>query len=124
TMALLSVIAYVASRGLSVTEAVQVGPWPRALNARGWVVALAWVVMAFTVGVPMVAMYVSLKRHLSPLAVYNEFAPQATGSILIAFVSGIVALLLALSGALRRRPLAIVLGGITFLIGGQMLAIA
>ncbi len=124
TMGLLSLIAYIASRGLSVTEAVQVGPWPRALNARGWVVALAWVVMAFTVGVPMVAMYVSLKRHLSPMEVYNEFAPQATGSLVIASVSGIVALLLALSGALRRRPLAIVLGGITFLIGGQMLAIA
>jgi iron(III) transport system permease protein len=124
TMALLSLIAYLAARELSVTEAVQVGPWPRALNARRWVIALAWVVIVVTVAVPIAAMYFSLKRHLSPAAVFNEFAPQASGSIVIAFTSGIVGLLLALSGALRRRPLAIVMGGITFLIGGQMLAIA
>jgi iron(III) transport system permease protein len=124
TMMLLALIAYTAARGLSVTEAVQVGPWPRALSTRGWVIALAWVVIVFTVGVPILAMFLSLKRHLSPAEVYNEFAPQASGSIVIALTSGIVALCLALSGALRRRPLAIVMGGLTFLIGGQMLAIA
>jgi iron(III) transport system permease protein len=124
TMALLALIAYLAARGLSVTEAVQVGPWPRALNTRGWIVALAWIVLAVTVVIPIIAMFLSLKRRLSPGAVFNEFAPQAMGSILIAGTTGIVAMFIALSGALRRRPLAIVMGGLTFLIGGQMLAIA
>jgi ABC-type Fe3+ transport system permease subunit len=123
-IAVLSILAFLAARRLSVTEAIQVGTWPRALNASSWIVALAWMVIVVTVIVPIVSMYLSLRRHLSPFEIFNEFAPQATGSLIIAFVSGIVAMLIALSGALRRRPLAIVLGGLTFLVGGQILAIA
>jgi ABC-type Fe3+ transport system permease subunit len=121
---LLTVVAALGARKLSTTEHVEPGAWPRALDARGWTVALAWLLVAVTTLVPLVSMVIALKRPFAPARVWDEFGPQATGSLVVAGVTGAVAAAVALLASAARVRGATAVALVSFLIGGQLVAIA
>lgn len=114
----------VISRKLPAAEEIDVGPWPRPLDARGWVKACAVASVVIAVVVPTLSLVLSLKVHRSPRIVWDEFSPQVLGSLSIALVTGFVAFGMALWGAVRRTPGMLFLALVTFLLGGQLIAIA
>ena len=115
------------ARRLSAAEEVDVGAWPRVLSAGRPAGVLALLVLLVTLVVPTASMVLSLSGiggH-SPLSVLRRFAPQLSGSLLLAATAGAVAVFVAFWGAVTgggRWGLAVSLA--TFLLGGQLLAIA
>jgi ABC-type Fe3+ transport system permease subunit/sugar lactone lactonase YvrE len=123
-VALLCATAAVAARKLSALEQMQVGDWPRALDAPRWLSPLSIALFLLTVAAPIVAMTLSLKRSPNPMRIWNEFSPQVIGSLALAGSAGIVALVVGQLATMRAGKLAGMVAGLTFLVGGQLLAIA
>jgi DNA-binding beta-propeller fold protein YncE/ABC-type spermidine/putrescine transport system permease subunit II len=111
-------------RKMSASEHVEVGAWPRVLDAGGVWFFLTLLVIFLTLIVPTGAMWISLKAPLQPGRILKEFAPQMGGSLGVAGLAGIVALIAALGAAAKRSSGALFLGILAFLVGGQMIAIA
>ena len=112
------------ARRLSATEEIDAGAWPRALDAGRFATVLALGVVALTLFVPARAMFVSLLRPFDPLAVYTKFQTQVHGSLLLAGLAGAVALVVAFSATVRAPRWMLGVSLATFLVGGQLLAIA
>jgi len=124
TIALLVAAAALCARRLSAAERIDAGDWSRTLDARSAVIAAAWIIVLITLLMPIAAMALSLVRPQGIAAIWREFSPQLIGSIVIGVTTALVAGGLALlASALRTRGL-LLLGLITFLVGGQLLAIA
>jgi ABC-type Fe3+ transport system permease subunit/sugar lactone lactonase YvrE len=121
---MLGLLAARSIRALSAAEAIDVGEWPAALNARAPTIVMSWLIVAITLLLPLAALVLSLKRRFDPSLVWAEFGPQVTGSILVAALAGLVAIVLALTSSAHRTHAALVVSLITFLIGGQLVAIA
>jgi DNA-binding beta-propeller fold protein YncE/ABC-type Fe3+ transport system permease subunit len=113
-----------AARGVSAADAIDAGRWPAVLNASGNFKYLACGIVILCLCVPTISMIGSLHRHKPIQEIWNTFSPMIVGSVTIAGVAGAVACCIAgLSAAFRERgllPLAI----LTFLLGGQMVAIS
>lgn len=123
-IALVSIPVLLAGQKLAATEAIDAGPWPRVLDA-GWsmtLLALACVVTC--VIVPAASLLLSLRVWRGPVEVWHEFSPQALGSLLIALLAGLAACGLALWLCVRDARLPLALALVTFLLGGQLIAIA
>src|SRR5205823_913037 len=56
--------------------------------------------------------------------IWDEFSPQTLGATFIGGLTALAALLLALFETIRKSAIPLILAAITFLIGGQLLAIA
>lgn len=124
-IALLATIAFFAIGGSnSLSGEIDIGPWPRALEAGAVARVLAIVVTALMIGIPFGALIVSLQRDFDPMFIWKQFSPQVTGSLLVATLTGLVALILALAACATPVRLPIWIALATFLIGGQLLAIA
>jgi ABC-type Fe3+ transport system permease subunit/DNA-binding beta-propeller fold protein YncE len=124
-VAALATAVYFGTRGLSIAEEIDPGAWPNVLDARGGWTALAVLVVIVAVIVPTASLVLSLKIHRSPAEVWSEFSPQIFGTIFIGALSGIVALALAAWSAVARpRGITLLLALVTFLVGGQLIAIA
>jgi ABC-type Fe3+ transport system permease subunit/sugar lactone lactonase YvrE len=122
--AILSLLAVLWGRRLHAVEQVEPGAWPRALDAPQAMIVMSWMVMMLTLLVPLAALVLSLKRPLDPARIWGEFGPQTRGSILGASLAGAVALLLGISGSVSRASGSSMLATISFLAGGQLVAIA
>ncbi len=108
----------------SAADAIDAGPWPNVLSA-GWISkSLAIGVIALIAGVPLVTLVHTLSIPIQPIFILQEFAPGVFGSMLGGVLAGSAALLLAVLATLGRSRGAIVANLITFLVGGQLLAIA
>ena len=104
-------------------EAVNVGDWPRAVDAGwGWTVA-AWGVVALALGVPIGSMWASLSRPFDPVYTWREVQPEAVRSLLYAAAAGGVGLVAAASCAAARARAATAAAVAGFLVGGQLLAV-
>ena len=124
-IALLAIPVIRSARGLTGAEEIDTGPWPRALDAPRGVTVSALLVVGVAVVVPAVSLVMSLYIWRSPLAVWDELSPQVTGSIVISALAGAVGLILAVSTVAARAPRAVLLIAlVTFLVGGQLMAIA
>jgi ABC-type Fe3+ transport system permease subunit/sugar lactone lactonase YvrE len=123
-IAALSLVAAVSARRLSTEEQVDVGTRSRALGAPHVFVLVAWLLVGVTVVLPMLSMALSLKVAPNPARIWDEFSPQIVGSLIVASVTGIMALAIAMLCTAGDAPGAAMVGGVTFLIGGQLLAIA
>jgi ABC-type Fe3+ transport system permease subunit/DNA-binding beta-propeller fold protein YncE len=123
-VAVLSIVALVGVRKLGAHDSIDVGAWPRSLDAKRSVVVLSWLLVIVTLGVPMVALLLSLKRRFDPELIWAEFGPQVSGSILVASIAGAVMLSLALATCARRARVATWIALTSFLVGGQLVAIA
>lgn len=120
----LGLAAWIGSRRLTAAEHVEAGPWPAALDAPRGATLLAWGTLAVALGAPLVALVLSLKRAFDPLRLWEEFSPQMLGSLLVAAVAGAVACIIGFGCVPRRSRGLLGAAILSFLIGGQILAIA
>ena len=123
TVLLALVVAWAASRS-SAADAIGIGQWPRVLDASGWTVLATLLLVGLNVGVPVAALIVSLQTRLSPMRMWLEFEPQATGAVVVACMAATVTTIAAFSAAGRWTRGLLLLAGASFLLGGQLLAIA
>jgi ABC-type Fe3+ transport system permease subunit len=129
TFLLAVAVAWFASRA-EAGEAVTVAAWPPILDAT-WQSKLATVLLlGLNLGVPVWALITSL-HELNELGVgvvmhkiWRGFEPQIIGAVLVAALTALLAGMAAFSASARKMPWLLVLTGATFLIGGQLLAIA
>ncbi|CAN5404523.1 hypothetical protein BH09PLA1_BH09PLA1_01170 [soil metagenome] len=123
-IALLAMIAGIGARKLSAADAIESGTWPRSLDTRFFVVLAAWLIVLIAIATPLVALALSLKRKFNPPLILAEFGPQIGGSILIASLTGALVIALALAAAVRRNRVIAIVALTSFLLGGQLVAIA
>lgn len=123
-VALLALLAWVGVRFLSAADQMDGGMWPRSLDAPKWTAPLAWGVIMATVITPIVALIVSLRTSFNLFRFWDEFAPQLSGTLIIAACTGVMAVLLGLAAVSRRPRGTLALALVTFLVGGQLLAIS
>lgn len=117
------------ARAASAAEDLDAGPWPRALDAGRAPGVVAWAIVSVTLLAPVASLVVarleSTHRPVEMMDLFRKFGPQIGGSLLLAGLAGAAALAAALAATVRgagRWPLAVALA--TFLVGGQLLAIA
>lgn len=123
-IALLATPVLIAARKLPAAEEIDVGDWPRALDAR-WPLKLAAIgAVVIAVIVPAASLVISLKVHRNPHDIWNEFSPQAVGSLSISLATALIAFALAAWVAVRKSSLPLTLALVTFLLGGQLIAVA
>lgn len=123
TIALAGVVVWAAGR-TSAAEAISIGQWPRVLDASKASVIATLVLLTLNVGIPVAALMKALHNPRSPWDVLVEFAPQVSGAVIVAAIAAAVAAAAAFSAAGRWPRGALMLAGASFLLGGQLLAIA
>ena len=120
----LAVVAVWGAGKASAADAVAVGAWPKILNAPWWAGAITVALVLFNVGLPVWSLVRSLRVPFSLGNMWDEFGPQVQGAILVALIAAVVAGVSAVSAAGRWTPGLMLAGAASFLIGGQLLAIA
>jgi ABC-type Fe3+ transport system permease subunit/sugar lactone lactonase YvrE len=122
----LCVAAYVGklARDASAIDQIDLGQWPRSLSAGAVSHLLALLVIAVTLAVPLAALLLSLTHPYDMPMLIKTYGPNLAGSMFYAAVVGALAMLIAVSGTVVRFRGAIALSVLTFLIGGQLVAIA
>lgn len=123
TVLLAAVVAWAATR-FTAAEAITVGQWPRVLDCSWSVVALTWLLVILNVAVPVAALLKSLQERLSPAKMWIVFEPQILGALFVASIAAALAAVVAFSAAGKWTRGMLVLAGASFLVGGQLLAIA
>ncbi|HEY7119428.1 MAG TPA: 6-bladed beta-propeller [Tepidisphaeraceae bacterium] len=123
-IALLSVGAFWIARRDDASDVVDVGTKPAVLGP-GWAsIVLSVIVVALTLILPIVAMVISIRRPFDLGRIWRTFSPPVIGTLSVGVIAGAISALLAICGIVRRITWPAVLGLVTFLLGGQMLAIA
>jgi ABC-type Fe3+ transport system permease subunit len=123
SIALAGIVVWAAGR-TSAAEAISIGQWPRVLDASKASIITTLVLLTLNVGVPVWALVKSLRNPHTPWGVFNEFEPQTLGAVFVALVAASLAGVAGFSAAGRWPRGALVLAGASFLLGGQLLAIA
>lgn len=130
SLPLLAVIAMLgaasawAVRNLAASDEIESGPVPKALQAGAAPIVLASLSFAIAVAVPTESMVRSLRSEFSFARFWHEYQPQMIGSIVLAGTAAACAFAIAVCGSVRRTRLLLPLMLLSFLAGGQMLAIA
>ncbi|HTW94216.1 MAG TPA: hypothetical protein VMD30_05460 [Tepidisphaeraceae bacterium] len=121
---LLAVLAIWGARRAEASDGLETGDWPRVLDTSSQTVWLTVALLLLNIGVPVVSLVLSLHKRFSIPLMYEEFGPQVEGSILMGALAAGVAVFVSLSGAARWTRGMLAISGASFLIGGQLLAIA
>ncbi|HEX8521981.1 MAG TPA: hypothetical protein VF669_06970 [Tepidisphaeraceae bacterium] len=124
TTAVVAAGVMLVARATASEEQIETGPWPAALDAGAAAKVLSLAVVAAAVVVPAVSLVLSLKVSTNPLKLWNEFQPQIVGSISMAAVACAFAFGLAFWTSVQHSALSLATTLATFLVGGQLLAIA
>ena len=123
TVLLAAIAAWGAGRS-SASEALAVGDWPPVLDVSRATVIITLLLVALNVGVPVWALQRSLRVPLSIGRIWSEFGPQVNGALAVASGAAAVALIGAFSSGAQWTRGMLAVAGASFLIGGQLLAIA
>lgn len=125
TVLLACIAAWGATRG-SAADELAVGAWPPVLDASSWAVVATVFLLLLNIGVPVWALVHSLKQvsDLSPFWLIGEFGPQVSGAMIVATLAAAVALIAAVFSAAQWVRGMLAVAGTSFLVGGQLLAIA
>jgi ABC-type Fe3+ transport system permease subunit len=129
TFILAFAVAWAASRSDS-GESATVPAWPPILDATWRSKSATLLILLFNVGLPIVTLIASLHElpELGMAAVlhkiWRSFEPQALGALAVAAVTAAIALLAGFSASASRVRWLLVITSITFLTGGQLLAVA
>jgi ABC-type Fe3+ transport system permease subunit len=123
TFVLALVMGWLALRSSSA-EVISTGPWPRALDASIWTLLGTCALLLLNVGLPIWALLASLHVPLSPTRIWMEFYPEVSGAIIVASITALAAGAAGFSSAGRWTRGLLLATATTFLIGGQLLAIA
>lgn len=121
---LLAVLAIRASGRLALTAKVHVGDWPPILDAGAWARRFAVGVAVVCGAVPLAALVFSLRTIDTPQRLWSEFAEPLGGSGFVFAVVASIALAAALSASAIRVHGVLGLSIVSFLLGGEMAAIA
>ena len=123
TIVLAGVVAWAAMRTTSA-ETIAIGQWPRVLDCSYWTIALTIVLLLLNVALPVWCLGKSLETLRSPWDIWLAFEPQASGAVLVAGICAALAAIAGFSAAGRWTRGLMLLAGASFLLGGQLLAIA
>jgi ABC-type Fe3+ transport system permease subunit len=123
TILLAGIAAWGASRS-SAADALTVGDWPPTLDASRATVIITLTLILVNIGVPVAALIGSLRTGFHPARMWGEFGPQVQGAMIVASEAALVAAIGAISvgGRWTRGILGMAIA--SFLVGGQLLAIA
>ena len=121
---LLSVVALLLERRDDASDSVDVATKPRVLEVGWGSMILTVIVIAVALALPIGAMIGSVHRSFDLGRIWRTFYPPVVGTLSIAAGAGTIGALMAAGGLVRRFGWPLVLGLVTFLIGGQLLAIA
>jgi ABC-type Fe3+ transport system permease subunit/DNA-binding beta-propeller fold protein YncE len=113
-----------AMRRFSIAEAVEPNAWPNILNTGPVATAATILLIVLTLVVPTAAMVISMSRPFNLPRALTVVGDQLGGSLFIGFITGLVALAIAALACVRRSPALLVISLLSFLIGGELLAIA
>ena len=119
----LALLAAVTVGRVEAGDALTVGDWPTALDAPGWLVGVALVLLMLNLAVPVGSLWFALRVPFAPVKIFTEFSPLVGGSYIVGSITAGVALVAAASMAARRRVGLLAAAAVAFLIGGQLLAI-
>ena len=123
-IALFAGVAAHSIRRTSASGNLDPGIWPASLDAGLWARFGTGIMLLISLILPATCMLVSLKRQTDVHRIWETYSPQVIGSLLNATVSGTIGFAIGLVACARRAGRALVISLITFLIGGQLLAIA
>jgi len=124
TIGLAVIAAWGARRSNANDETPTAGDWPRVLDTSRWTVGVTVLMVLLNIGVPVVCLFASLRVNIFSAVTINQFGPQLWGALVVAGEAAMVALALALFSAGKWVPGMLAIAGATFLVGGQLLAIA
>jgi ABC-type Fe3+ transport system permease subunit len=120
----LAIVAIWGAGQTSASDSLTVGPWPKILDAPRWAAVVTVVLIGLNIGLPVWALVKALHVPFSISNMWAEFGPKVQGAILVAGIATVLCTLAAFSAAGRWTPGLMAIGGASFLIGGQLLAIA
>jgi len=123
TIALAALAAWGATRRGAADAIAQVD-WPRRLSAPVWTYLAAGVLVALTVAVPVGSLALSLRSAFSPARIWAQFGDEIGGAAMLGMIAAAAALALAVAAAGQWRSRRLALATVSFLVGGQLLAIA
>ena len=122
--ALLALLAAKAAGRFSIGAIVHFADWPPVLDAPIWIALVAAGLLLLTVGVPIAALIASLRQLDSPAVLSNEFGGPLAGSGLLFIIVALLAALIALSASAFWTRGLLTVATLSFLAGGEILAIA
>ncbi|QOV91464.1 ABC transporter permease family protein [Humisphaera borealis] len=95
-------------------------------NGVGWnfLAVAAFAVIALTVGIPIVSMILRHQRSFHPVMIWQQSGELVAGSFLIAALAGMAAVVVGVAALVRKPRWILLLAISSFLVGGQLLAIA
>jgi iron(III) transport system permease protein len=120
----LAILAVWGAGRTSAADQLAIGEWPPALDASRWTILATLLLVLLNIGVPVAALLASLRIGFIPQRIWSEFQPQVLGAMQVAAEAAGVGLVIALFTAARWVPGMLALAGASFLVGGQLLAIA
>ncbi|HEV8379120.1 MAG TPA: SMP-30/gluconolactonase/LRE family protein [Tepidisphaeraceae bacterium] len=132
-VSLLSIAVIFSIRRFSSTVEIDIPNWPRILDAGLIAKIAASIVILITLIAPLAAMVLSISPyrwhtdsagHSMPVRVLLWAWPQTFGSLSIGIAAGLVAFLLGALCCIRRTRALLFLALLSFLVGGELLAIA
>jgi ABC-type Fe3+ transport system permease subunit len=121
---LLALLATGLARRVASGDELAVGSWPRVLDAGRWAKLLTVLLLLVNIVLPIVMLFARLHARISPQKIWEEFSPKVLGSILVGAVAATSGVVLTLSASARWTRGLLVLSCLSFLIGGQILAIS
>ncbi len=111
-------------RSAAIGEGIEVGRWPRRLNA-GWRwYGMTVLVLGVTLALPIAALVSSLRKPNGPVGMLRTYGPEFAGSLTLSGIVILCAAAIAVSATIVRLRGMILLSLLPFLIGGQLVAIA
>jgi len=105
-------------------EPIDASPWPKSLEPAPLTRVLAALVIVVALGVPLGSLVLSMKRAPDLELWWAQLSPQTLGSMFVSSLTGLIGMCLAILGLSRRERFALPLAIATFLVGGELLAIA
>lgn len=121
---LLAAAAMWGARLTSGADSLSVGQWPPILDAPAWATVVTFALLVINIGGPVASLFASLHRRPNFSRLLLQFGPQITGSMIVALAAAALAAVAAFSSAARWTRGLIAVAAASFLIGGQLLAIA
>ena len=120
----LAIVAAWGAKSASAADSLGAGQWPPILDAPRGATLITVLLLVINVGVPVAALVASLHRRLDLVRMYAEFGPQIGGAIEVAMAAATLAAVAGFSSAARWTRGLIAISAASFLVGGQLLAIA
>ena len=123
TFLLAMLVGWAASRS-TAAETITIPSWPPILDCSIWTMLLTIALLLVNIGIPVTALLKSMQEPLSIGRMWVTFEPQVIGAVVVAAMAAAVAAIAGFSAAGKWTRGLLLATAATFLIGGQILAIA